>query len=81
MNEDELTRRWTALAERAQIAAEDRIERALYELHGEEEAYEGSGSETLAPFCGCMTCVIREVLDAAYPYVKEATRLEIEYAE
>lgn len=81
MNEDELLRRWTALAERAQVAAEARIERGLYELHGEEELYDGDGSELLAPFCGCMTCVIREALDAAYPYIKEATRLEIEYAE
>lgn len=26
--------------------------------------------DTLAPFCGCMTCEVREVLHAAYPHLK-----------
>ena len=79
MDNEQVVRRLEQLADRAGRAAEARIERALCELHGHEDEYDGDGSETFAPFCGCMTCVIREVLDAAYPYLKEAARIEIEH--
>lgn len=75
---DETLRRIEALAERAQAASEARLERAYYELHEDPDEYEGDGSDTFAPFCGCLTCVVREVIDAAYPYVREAARLEFD---
>jgi len=73
---DDIDKRLDALAERAGDAALMRLERAYHELMNEDE-YDGPGSPTLAPFCGCMTCMVREILDAAYPYLKEATRLEL----
>jgi hypothetical protein len=29
------------------------------------------------PFCGCDTCIVREVLDAAWPYLLELAREEV----
>lgn len=49
----------------AQRAAEEHLEACW--------AYEnGDGPEPedlIAPFCGCMTCEVREVLNAAYPHL------------
>jgi len=73
----EIEKRLDALADKAGVAALDRIERAYHELMNEDD-YEGPGSPPCAPFCGCMTCMVREILDAAYPYLREAARLEIE---
>lgn len=33
--------------------------------------------EMAGPFCGCQTCVVREALDAAWPILLEAARLEV----
>lgn len=74
---DEMEKRLDQLAESASDAALLRLERAYHELMYEDE-YDGRGSPPLAPFCGCFTCMVREVLDAAYPYLREAARLEVE---
>lgn len=74
---DDALKRIEALAERAQVACEARLERAYYELHEDPDEYDGDGSEPFAPFCGCLTCVVREVLDASYPYMREAARIEL----
>ena len=54
-----------------QEAAERHLE-ACYEA---EEAYELGDddveSPACAPFCGCITCVVREVLYAAWPIIQE----------
>lgn len=74
---DEMEKRLDQLAEKAGDAALLRLERAYHEMMYEDD-YDGRGSPPLAPFCGCFTCLVREVLDAAYPYLREAARLEIE---
>lgn len=39
---------------------------------------EGDGpEETAGPWCGCETCVIREVLHAAWPYMIEAAKEQV----
>lgn len=48
----------------AQAAAEWR----LYEAW-QFENDEGDGSTLSGPFCGCDTCVIREAIHAAWPYL------------
>jgi hypothetical protein len=54
---------------RAQQAAEERLELAYAVLNDEAEDEAG---ELAGPFCGCMTCEVREVLDAAWPHLKTA---------
>lgn len=61
--------------QQAQRAAEARIE-ALAE---HEELCEGlpaeewpEAPESNGPWCGCQTCVVREVLDAAWPIMRRA---------
>ena len=52
----------------AQKAAEEHLEACW-------AAENGVGPEpedTLAPFCGCLTCEVREVLHAAYPHLRAA---------
>lgn len=73
---DDVTRRLDALAEKAGDAALLRLERSYHEMMY-EEPYDGAGSAPCAAFCGCFTCMVREVLDAAYPYLREAARLEL----
>jgi hypothetical protein len=48
----------------AQAAAEQRLYEASEFLNEEND-----GSTLAALFCGCETCVIREVLEAAWPYL------------
>lgn len=33
------------------------------------------GLQQAGPFCGCDTCYVREVLDAAWPHLIEAARI------
>ncbi len=47
---------------RAHQDASERIDGCIAALYDDDE-YDPS----CAPFCGCMTCIIREALDAAYP--------------
>ena len=48
----------------AQEAADKRLMEA-WEFYNEE----GDGRTLAGVFCGCETCVIREVLHAAWPYL------------
>lgn len=50
----------------AQRAAEERLEAAYMALDDEEVEV----PELAAEFCGCWTCEVREVLDAAYPHLR-----------
>jgi hypothetical protein len=33
------------------------------------QEYQTAAAELAAPYCGCTTCVVREVIDAAWPYL------------
>lgn len=83
----------TELELAAQAAAELRLEAAYLVFEAEsdgfdpdDDEYEGdlsredfeSADATLSgPFDGCNTCVVREVLDAAWPFMLELARLEL----
>lgn len=56
----------------AQRAAEERLELCTAVLYDQEEADGVFALEdpSSAPFCGCTTCEVREVLDAAYPHIR-----------
>lgn len=59
----------------AQRAAEERLAGCWAYFHEEAEQPEGMSG----PFDGCLTCEVREVLDAAYPHLRamwEAERAE-----
>lgn len=62
----------------AQTAAEERLAACQEVLFGDENGI-GTDVESGAsgPFCGCDTCVVREVLDAAWPHMLELARLEL----
>lgn len=61
----------------AQQAAEARLDAAFLVMAVEEgmdddgevdrAEYEAAAAQLAGPFCGCNTCVVREVLDAAAP--------------
>lgn len=60
----------------AQRAAEKRLEVANEWLWLDEEGefagdHDGArvGPELAGPYCGCDTCLVREVLDAAWPHL------------
>lgn len=36
------------------------------------------GIEPVAPYCGCRTCEVREILAAAWPFLLDAARGELE---
>lgn len=65
------------LARLAQDAAYERLQSGelvlMYEDNqadeiGDEE-YQAAAEQLAGPFCGCMTCVVREVISAAWPYL------------
>jgi hypothetical protein len=61
----------------AQQAAEAHIEACFDALdhEGEPGAEEQIPfPETLGPFCGCTTCIVRETLWKAWPILEEAAR-------
>ena len=63
------------LEQAAQRAAEIRLAAASDMLfHDEEGEPDGQDhpewDEISAPYCGCDTCIVREVIDAAWPYLK-----------
>lgn len=68
------------LEQRAQQLAERRLAYANALLFDEEDedtaAAEFPGEELAGPYCGCETCIVREVLHAAYPAMLEIARLE-----
>jgi hypothetical protein len=49
------------------LAAQQAAEKRLVELW---DAYDDEDYDTLGLFCGCTTCVVREVLEAAYPHLE-----------
>jgi hypothetical protein len=57
------------LEQQAQEAGERRLaycNAILFEGEGEEMPEELAGEQAAAPYCGCDTCIVREVLDAAW---------------
>lgn len=62
-----------------QRACEDHLAACYAALYAEEEAEPGVDLDYPAaagPFCGCETCVVREVLHAARPYLAALARAE-----
>lgn len=57
----------TELMRKAQAAAEERMHMAWRAL--EETDVDDDGTDLLGPYCGCLTCEVREVLDAAWPWL------------
>lgn len=55
------------LEQAAQKAAEARLAAATEVLFDESDL----PVELAGPYCGCDTCIVREVIDAAWPYLKE----------
>lgn len=68
---------------KAQKAGEERLQAiAEYELQTEELGEPPPiDYPAVAPWCGCDTCVVREVLDAAWPHLLELARAELCAAE
>lgn len=74
-----MTRADPTFAEMAQEAAEQQLACAdvvtVYESEydGSEEIsrelYEQAAAQLSGPYCGCTTCVVREVLSAAWPFL------------
>jgi hypothetical protein len=61
---------------RAQRAAEAHLSACVDALFAESESDNPDDwpeSPASAPFCGCDTCVVREVLFAAWPIIEAAT--------
>lgn len=57
------------LSQNAQRAAEARLLDCMDGIDDED-----AGDSAVAAFCGCDTCIVREVLDAAWPWLFEAAR-------
>lgn len=55
------------LSQNAQRAAEARLFDCMDGLYDDE-----AGDSAVGAFCGCYTCIVREVLDAAWPWLYEA---------
>jgi hypothetical protein len=58
----------------AQKAGERRLAIGMATVYDEVEALGGleppaDAGELCGPFCGCDTCIVREVLDAAWPHI------------
>lgn len=63
----------------AQRAAESHLGECLEFLHaGGPDDLE---PESSGPFCGCLTCIVREVLFAAHPHAHTAIQLELTEGE
>jgi hypothetical protein len=64
----------------AQKAAEAHLaacQEAYWELEDGEMSGEESDSPAVGPFCNCDTCIVREVLHAAWPFLLEAAKQEL----
>jgi hypothetical protein len=59
-----------ALEKRAQRSAEQRFDMAMDSVYSEDDDFYES-LDLAGPFCGCTTCIVREILDAAWPYLYE----------
>lgn len=63
----------------AQAAAEKHLGELEECLSVESGGGEADWPETAGPYCGCETCIIREVLWAAWPYMRMAAQeVEVE---
>ena len=56
----------------AHRAAEAHLEACWEALDAESEGEVVDWPDILAPFCGCRTCEVREVLHAAWPHMMRA---------
>lgn len=56
-----------AFLQMAAAAAKERLAKCAAVLFEEEEA---DADGLAGPFCGCETCMVREVLSAAYPHLE-----------
>lgn len=54
------------LEQKIQAAAEQRLMEGWQFVHDESD-----GGTLTGPFCGCDTCVVREVITSAWPYLYE----------
>jgi len=63
----------------AQQAAEEHLT-ACWDSVDDEAPEPETFPETLGPFCGCLTCEVREVLHAAYPHLRRLWEEEREHA-
>lgn len=73
--------RETELMRDAQRAGELRLtacEAAMDEDDALDDDLRAELDRVVAPFCGCTTCVVREVLSAAWPHMVELARLEVD---
>lgn len=54
----------------AQKAAEEHIE-AVWDAWNDEQDGDSDGSDSpaIGPYCGCVTCEVREILHAAVPLI------------
>ena len=68
---DEMVDDLIAVEKRAQRAGEQRLNIAMEVVYAEFDDEVDGESEISAPFCGCTTCVVREILDAAWPHMYE----------
>lgn len=62
------------------LLAQEAAENHLYACDEWFDYEEGDGERpageppSCAPYCGCLTCIIREVLSATWPILEEAVR-------
>lgn len=61
----------------AQHAAEERLAACQEALFAEEMGDAVAPSPAVGPYCGCDTCMVREILDAAWPHMLELARLQV----
>lgn len=61
----------------AQQAAEAHLE-ALWEAADSDDEHAMDDIDIAAPWCGCTTCIVREVLHAAWPILQEAVKAGVE---
>jgi len=87
-NRTDIEQRIVELEQLAQRAAEERIEDAFTLLNNEAdevmdflspEDQDRIESSLAGPFCGCMTCEVREILHAAYPHLRDIALLEAQF--
>lgn len=62
------------LEQQAQRAAEQRLATCtemLWDETDDDGRDRPEWDDISAPYCGCDTCIVREVIDAAWPYLKQ----------
>lgn len=64
------------LQHEAQQAAELRLMTAVDMLMSGDDEWQPEWDDLAGPFCGCDTCVVREVLDAAWPFMRRIALME-----